>query len=92
MIPKYIVRYNGVSYPYYSIEEAAVSLLGFKVEKSKDGRNWDIIVNGVQRAHYITDIADKFNGYTKDEAIKDYMRDFTRNNSWCNLQWYKLCE
>lgn len=89
---KYIIVYNGIPFSCNSIEEAANTLFGFKVQKSANGRDWDIIVNGEEKAHYISSDEDKRNGYTKDEAVSDYMRNFVKKNTYSNLHWYKLIE
>jgi hypothetical protein len=96
---KYIVLYNGVPYPVNSIEEAANNLFGLRVEISENGRDWDIIVNGESRAHYIRagiddniGISSRDNGYTKEEALRDYMRNFVGKNTYYNLHWYQLMD
>ena len=94
---KYIVVYNGIPYPVNSIEEAAFSLFGLKVKVSDNGRDWDIIVNGESRAHYLRagvddkrGISSMDNGYTKEEALRNYMSNFIGKNTYSNLHWYQL--
>jgi hypothetical protein len=91
------VLYNGIPYPVNSIEEAAFSLFGLKVKVSDNGRDWDIIVNGESRAHYLRagvddkrGVSSMDNGYTKEEALRNYMQNFIGKNTYSNLHWYQL--
>ena len=84
--------YGGIPFSVDSIEDAAIRLFGLKAEISDNGRDWDIIVNGVIMSHYLRSDVDSVNGYTKAEALKNYMRNFAEKHTYENLHWYQLMD
>ena len=83
MKPKFIAVYNGVTFPFNSIKELAVKLLGYQII-CKDSGKIDIIINGKEVAHYSEE-------YTIEEVEKDFFRDgFFTKFTYANLYYYSL--
>lgn len=89
---KYVIMYNGVFLPVDSVEEAMSKLFNAYVEKSEDGRDWELMVNGKSQTHLISSDVDPKNGYTKEEAESYLRRHFIGRNTYSNLRWYQLVE
>ena len=93
-IPKLIVLYNGVHFPFESVEEAAEKMLGFKIEPSEDETAWKVFVNGkaLATSYKRFEHENDKNGYTYDEVFKDQMKTFVKKHTYSNLHWYFLSE
>lgn len=88
-VHKVVVKYNDVLFSFKDVEDAAVNLFKFKVEKSEEG-DWDVWVNGNKVCSYVSYESDEDNGWTYDEVRRDYLKEFTKKNTYANLKWYEI--
>ena len=88
---KYIFFYNGLPFPVNSLEELAKTFFGMKVYRGDNG-NWFIqLNNNPKRMEYASKENGGGNGYTQEEAEKDFLRfHFTFNYN--NTALYRLVE
>lgn len=91
--PKYLFMYDKypLPIPVDSIEELAEKVFGFKIFRKESG-SWGIMLNGKEHGmSYVSSDNDPRNGYTEEEARKDFLR-FHFNPNWANTALYRLCD
>lgn len=88
--PKYIMLYNGRTFEGPSLEVLAMNYMGYRIAETPTSFN--VYINGLVVASYVNVKENKRDGYTRNEAERDFFRSFAERFTYKNLCFYKLIE
>ena len=88
--PKYIMLYNGITFKGTSLKTLAEKYMGYRIEETPT--SFEIYINGKRVSSYVNAKENKRDGYTLEEAERDFFGNFAERFTYKNLYFYKLIE
>ena len=94
---KIAVNYEGLMFYFVDLYDCAKTLFNFHIKKEKNTSgeySWILYENNKKQGrswHYRTDKYDS-NGFTYDEAVRDYLSDFIIKHTYKNLHFFHLVQ
>ena len=82
--------YNGRTFKGVSLETPAEKYMGYRIVETPT--SFHVYINGLIVARYVNAKENKRDGYTLEEAERDFFGNFAERFTYKNLCFYKLID